>query len=139
MARDRQDEIQALQTADAWQQGLLGRRVQGYGATLAGEQAQAGDAFRGYGSQSDAFNQHQNVALQAQQQALQRTLGQGGLDLGRAQLGESGRQFDLSHQLNWAGLMNDMLMGRMNHGLSMAQLQQMAQNNAWSFLQNQTR
>jgi hypothetical protein len=59
---------------------------------------------------------------------LQRMLGQGGLDLDSRRLGESGRQFDLGHQLNWASLMEQMLQGRLGYGLSLSQQQQDAQN-----------
>jgi hypothetical protein len=128
MQQDRQDEINALNAAsgfmgqDAARQGTL------YQSLLSGQNAQAGDNFRGYGSAADAFNNHQQVALSAQQLALQRMLGQGGLDLDSRRLGESGRQFDLGHQLNWASLMEQMLQGRLGYGLSLSQQQQDAQN-----------
>jgi hypothetical protein len=134
MQQDRQDEINALNAAsgfmgqDAARQGTL------YQSLLSGQNAQAGDNFRGYGSQADAFNNHQQVALSAQQLALQRALGQGGLDLDARRLGESGRQFDLGHQLNWASLMEQMLQGRLGYGMDLAGLQQNAQNNMFSQL-----
>jgi hypothetical protein len=55
---------------------------------------------------------------------LQRELGMGGLAIDRDRLTESGRQFNMGHQLNWAGLLNNMVMGRLGHGLDLAQLQQ---------------
>lgn len=132
MQQDRLDELNALQAAQAHAAGRTQRAIGSYGAQLQGEQAQAQQGFQGYASQADAFNNANQVALAAQQHALQRALGEQGIGLDRARLGESGRQFDLAHQLNWAALMNDMFMGRGNLGLGYAGLEQNAQNAMWN-------
>ncbi len=57
------------------------------------------------------------------QLSLQAELGRGGLAIDQSRLGESGRQFDLGHQLAWAGLLNNMVMGRLGYGLDVANME----------------
>lgn len=127
MQQDRADQLAALAAAQGFMGAESGRQIGLYGAQLGGEQAQAGEGFKGYGSQADAFAQHQDTALRAQQLALQQALGQGGLDLDARRLSESARQFDKGFGLDQARLMEAMLQGRLGYGLDLAQLQQLAQ------------
>ncbi|HYE77689.1 MAG TPA: hypothetical protein VEI97_06865, partial [bacterium] len=128
MERDRQDALNVLGMANQHMNSEVNRNIGAYGAYLQGQGQNAGELFRAYGSQTDAFNQHNDTALRAQQLALQNTLGQGGLNLQQQQLAQNASQFGQNYQLSQAALMNDMIMGRANHGLNLAQLQQMAQN-----------
>jgi hypothetical protein len=62
-----QDRLGALGAADAYQTGVMNRGVSGYGAGLQGQQAQAGENYRGFQSQSDAVNFALQRALQQEQ------------------------------------------------------------------------
>ena len=93
------------------------------------------------GAGNDVLGGQQQRQLSANEFALQRALGLGnlglgwgGIDMDGQRLGESARQFNMGNQLNWAGLMNDMTMGRANYGLNLAQLQQGGQNNMFNYL-----
>ena len=93
------------------------------------------------GMANDVLGGQQQRQLGANEFALQRALGLGnlglgwgGIDMDGQRLGESARQFNMGNQLNWAGLMNDMTMGRANYGLNLAQLQQQGQNGMFNFL-----
>lgn len=124
MTQDRADQAQALGLAGDYMNSAMGRATQGYGARLAGENAQAGENFRGYGSRADATRFALERALQQEQLNkagadsafgvemgrgdlasrnrgldIQRELGMGGLDIDRARLTSSDRQFDLSNAL----------------------------------------
>ena len=97
---------------------------------------QAGQGYMGAesGRQTGLFNAQNDVALRAQQLALQRILGQGGLNLDQQRLSQQGSQFNRNFGLDQSRLLNDMLMGRANYGLNMTGLQQNAQNNMFSQL-----
>jgi hypothetical protein len=101
--QDRTDQLAAIQTSDAYQQQLLDEFLQTQSLKLTGEQAQAGEKYKGYQSQQTAFeDQQQQEALkvQASQNAIARWLQAQGIDLSLLGLGENARQFDANNQLN---------------------------------------
>lgn len=155
---DRQGEqLQAGEQQQAFQNQMTGLQ---FGRE--GEQLQAGEGQLRHQSEVDARNFALNRALSqeglnqqgadsayrswlgqetqnqnAGQLGLQRDLGFGGLQLDQARLTEQGRQFDQAYRgspLEWSRLLNDMVMGRANYGVDLAQLQQMGQGSMWNFL-----
>lgn len=81
-AQGRRQEL--LQTAAA-----LGQEARaGYGAGLEGQTAQADENYRGWESQFEPYRI-----------ALQKALGEQGINVDWGRIGESGRQFNLSHEL----------------------------------------
>jgi hypothetical protein len=81
-ANSRRQEL--LQTA-----GALGQEARaGYGAGLEGQTAQADENYRGWESQFEPYRL-----------ALQKALGEQGINVDWGRIGESGRQFNLGHEL----------------------------------------
>lgn len=88
----------------------------------------AQDRLSAYGMDLDAFNAYKQQQQQGRQLDIQQQLGQGGLGIDQQRLTQQGGQFDQQLQLNWAELMNNMMMGRSGLGFDYAQLQNNAQN-----------
>lgn len=88
----------------------------------------AQDKLSAYGMDLDAFNAYKQQQQQGRQLDIQQQLGQGGLGIDQQRLQQQGGQFDRQLQLNWAQMMNDMMMGRSNLGFNYAQLQNQAQS-----------
>ena len=92
---------------------------------------------QGANSQFNAWQAQNNLGLGQGQLDLQRLLGQGGLNLDSQRLQEMARQFNQNFQgrpIDWASLMNDMIMGRANYGANLANMGNMNQNSLFSFL-----
>lgn len=68
----------------------------------AGLNQQAADSgLKGFGLMMDAYNAQQGRGLEGRQLDIQEKLGQGGLDLDRSKLTETGRQFDKGYHLDF--------------------------------------
>lgn len=133
-----QDDLTSIlgQLEDQIQQDAASRGTLGGGTTAGmvsdartGMAANLFNTFRDIEVEAAQTNRDSELdalsAAQAfEQLQLQEALGMGGLDIDRQRLGESGRQFDLGHQLAWAHLMNQMVMGRLGYGLDLAQFEQ---------------
>lgn len=107
------------------QQGALERAIAQAGLN----QKAADSGLQGFQSMLDAYNQQQGRTIDNRQLDIQQQLGQGGLDLDRAKLGETGRQFDKGYQLDYLNyLLNRDQMGQQGQqftdqmGLNWAQL-----------------
>jgi hypothetical protein len=91
-------------------------------------QAGAQSGLQNYQTDMDAFNTWRDDLARNRQLDVQEKLGQGGLNIDQQRLAQQGSQFDRSLQLDWAGLLNNMYMGRAGLGLDYASLQQQGQN-----------
>lgn len=154
MTQDRADQTGAMGLANETLNSRMNRATQGYGAQLAGQGAQAGENFKafdtgrdqtkfaldralsqeglnksGADSMQNAWGQSTGFGLQNKGQEIQRALGEGGLALDRSRLGESGRQFDLSHLLANKQFQEQMRQYNGNLGLNYNQLNQSANDN----------
>ncbi len=66
--------------------------------------------------------------------ALQGELGTEGLKLDKERIDLNRTQFNEAHKLDWMRVLNEMVMGRANYGLNLAELQQTGQNNMFNWL-----
>jgi len=119
------------------QQAALQRAISQAGLNQAGAQS----GLANYAADLDAFNAAQQRGLQGRQLDVQQQLGQGGLAIDQARLGEQGRQFDLGYLLDRArfGLQQQQFgegQRQFNdtNAYQYAQLQQNGQNSLLDFL-----
>ena len=80
-----QDRLNALQAAEQTMTGQSNRGLAGYQAQLAGQQAQAGEGYKQYGSQADSTRFALERALQGE--GLKQAGAQSALNFGQAQAG----------------------------------------------------
>lgn len=95
------------------------------GATSGLEGALGGQFQRAAAGQQmgqDRYFGEQDLAMRARQLAIQKALGEAGIGVDRSRIGEQGREFDMGNTLNWASLLNNMVMGRAGLGLDYANL-----------------
>lgn len=158
------DRLNALGAATGVLNARSGRGVSEYGATLAGQQAQAGQNLLGQESQVNAINHMLQVALgqeglnqagassalsawgtgvDANQAAsianLQRYLGELGIELDQSKLVEASNQFKQQYGLDLMQILNQMVMGRAEYGIGLAQLGQGAQGALQNWITGQNR
>lgn len=115
---NRASELGALGASNDVMNAQLQRAIQNYQTGLAGQQAQAGQNYQGYQSQSDATRYGLEAAL-AQEQARQ-AAGQQGMQ--NYALGQGAYQFDAGQQLAWQQFLENVLQGRGQLGLGYGQL-----------------
>jgi hypothetical protein len=75
-----------------------------------------------------------DAAIRAWQVGTTRDLGQSGLDLDQQRITNQAKQFAAAHGLDWVRVLNDMVMGRANYGVDLAQLQQQGQNSMFDWM-----
>ena len=108
--QNRQDQLQALGTAEAILGGQVGRSSQVFNDILAGQQANRGDHWTG------------------EQLKLQRDLGQAGINIDQQRVNASNKQFDASHGLDILRFLEGQRQFNGQNGLGWAQLNQNGQN-----------
>jgi hypothetical protein len=124
-----QQARQAAENQFAWQSQFAGPEFQraGFLAQQGLNQQGANSALGAYQTDLDAFFQNRGMDLQ-------RELANKGIDVDLQRLRSQEGMFDRSLALDWAGLLNQMQMGRYGLGLDYAQLQQNAQNSMFNQL-----
>lgn len=91
------ENFRGFQSQQDAEKNALARAIQQ--ATLNQQSADSG--LRGFQTMMDAYNAQQGRGLESRQLDIQQLLGQGGLDLDRAKLTETGRQFDKGYNLDF--------------------------------------
>ena len=127
------DDTFARRSSDATQSALLGAyRDVDLQTTTANREAMLAALQLASGVDQG----YQGLGLQARGQDIQRDLGFAGIDMDRARLGESARQFDQMFPLNAAQINNQILMAKLGYGLNLAQLQQQGSNSLADWLRS---
>lgn len=156
---NRQNELDALGAAEQMLSGQMGRATAGFGATLAGETAQAdanragvasnfdrsrfemdkglsqfginqaiaGNARDNYATDLSAYFGNRDANRSDRALDINRELGQGGLDIDRSRLTETGRQFDAGHGLDIMRFLEGQRQADNSLGFNYSQLNQQGQ------------
>lgn len=97
-----------------------------------------GDRLRTSSAVNEGIGGVHNRGLASYQAALQAALAKEGLALDKQKLAQSNWQFNQGYGLSYLQLLNDLIMGRANYGINLAQLGQQGQGNMFNWLQAAT-